>query len=366
MLPQRRGLWLFGNLLLLLLALLVAFALGEAAVRALYKERIPLFPRYHTDVRYGPFTIRRVRPNAVFWHTSIDGAWKFTTNSQGFRNRVDFPYAKPSGTIRVLCLGDSHTQGFEARQDHTYAAVIERSLAKAGHRVEVINAGVSGFSTAEALIFLEHEGVKYQPDFVVLGFFANDFEDNLKAGLYKLENNQLRVAKHVHAPGVKIQNAIYRMPGVKWLSENSYFYSLLFNGVWNYFKAKLAQSATENGAEYAVATQSHASDYQIALAAALLERMHAVVKQDRGKLIVVDIPQPRDATGGFAPSIAGIFLARLQAASDEVLSSDEYLADYRGVTDIHVPHGHRHISEFTHTMIGAAVANRIIASLKRP
>lgn len=366
MLPQRGRRWSFGNLLLSLLALAAAFALGEAAVRALYKERIPLFPRFHTDVRYGPFTIRRVQPNTEFWHTSIDGAWKFTTNSQGFRNRVDFPHAKPGGTLRVLCLGDSHTQGFEARQEHTYAAVIERYLTEAGHRVEVINAGVSGFSTAEALVLLEHEGVQYQPDFVVLGFFANDFEDNLKAGLYKLENNQLTVAKQAHVPGVKIQNALHRVPGVKWLSENSYFYSLLFNGVWNYFKAKLAQSATEDAAEYAVARQSQANDYQIALAAALLERMHAVVKQHGGQFIVVDIPQPGDATGSFTPSIAGDFLARLRAAGDEVLSSDEFLADYRGVTDIHVPHGHRHISEFTHTMIGAAVAKRIAASLKQP
>ena len=30
--------------------------------------------------------------------------------------------------------------------------------------------------------------------------------------------------------------SIYSIPSVKWLSENSYFYSLLFNNTWNYFK----------------------------------------------------------------------------------------------------------------------------------
>ena len=198
-------------------------------VRLLYKNETVLFPRYHTDYRYERYTIRGIRPNTEYWMTSVDGSWKFVTNNKGFRNTKDFSYAKPANTIRVLSLGDSHTQGYEVRQDFTFSAVLERFLNHHAKNAEVINAGVSGFSTAEELVFLENEGVKYSPDVVVLGFFANDFEDNLKAGLFGLDaQNRLIEQKYEHIPGVRIQNAIYRVPGVRWLSENSYFYSLLF------------------------------------------------------------------------------------------------------------------------------------------
>ena len=85
-------------------------------------------------------------------------------NNQGFRDRRDFPYEKDSNTLRVIALGDLHTEGFEVRQDYTYAAVTERYLKAHGLDAEVINAGVSGFGTAEEAVFLEQEALKYHPD----------------------------------------------------------------------------------------------------------------------------------------------------------------------------------------------------------
>ena len=126
---------------------------------------------------------------------------------QGLRDARDFPYAKPAGTLRVLALGDSHTQGYEVRQEATYAAVLERYLKGKGRKAEVLNAGVSGYSTAEAAAYLENEGHRYQPDVVVLGFYANDFEDNLKAGLFGLEGGKLVERKRSHIPGVRVQGS---------------------------------------------------------------------------------------------------------------------------------------------------------------
>jgi lysophospholipase L1-like esterase len=103
--------------------------------------------------------------------TTIDGSWKCVTNSRGFRNTREFDYGKPANTLRVLSVGDSHTQGYEVRQEFTFSAVLERFLSHRGKKAEVINTGVSGFSNAEELVFLENEGIKYNPDVVVLGFF---------------------------------------------------------------------------------------------------------------------------------------------------------------------------------------------------
>jgi hypothetical protein len=79
---------------------------------------------------------------------------------------------KPSGVFRVIALGDSTTEGFEVAQNDTYTAVLERYLKKYGVNAEVFNTGTSGFGTAEELLYLENEGIKYNPDAVVLGFFG--------------------------------------------------------------------------------------------------------------------------------------------------------------------------------------------------
>lgn len=345
------------NCLVALVALGIMCAIGEGVVRLMFKDRNVLFPRYHTDYHYGKYTIRGIRPNSQFWHTSVDGSWKFVTNSKGFRNTREFGYAKPAGTVRILSLGDSHTQGYEVRQDFTFSAVAERYLSHRNAKAEVINAGVSGYSTAEALAFLESEGYKYQPDVVVLGFYANDLEDNLKAGLFGLDAQaRLTELKYEHIPGVRIQNAIYSVAPVRWLSENSYFYSLLFNSVWEHFKAKLAKSA--QAAEYAVPT-SGPSEKEVALGAALIERMQRFCAGRGIRFIVVDIPQhagPQSVASSLPPELA----SRLKAAGIEYVSSDSLLADFDGGPEMHVPHGHQHISEFTHTLIGVEVGRRLL------
>lgn len=353
-------------LALVTISLVVTLLLGEAVVRLLFKDGAVMFPRYHTDYRYGPYTLRGIRPNAEFWHTSVDGSWKFVTNSRGFRNARDFPYEKRAGTLRVLSLGDSHTQGYEVRQDATFSAVLERYLAGRNARAEVPNAGVSGYSTAEALAFLENEGYRYQPDAVVLGFYANDFEDNLKAGLFALDQGALESRKYEHIPGVRIQNAIYAIPGVKWLGENSYLYSIVFNGVWAYFKSALrshalhATAAEPTDVEYAVANSAEQPEEAVALAAALIERMQRFCAERGIRLIVVDIPM-RAGPLRYESSLSQPLMQRLKETGVETVSSHTVLADFDGIAEFHTPHGHHHISEFTHLLIGAELGRRLLA-----
>ena len=370
--PKKR---ILANVALMVFVFVCAFALGEFVVRLLYKNETILFPRYHTDYQYGRYTIRGIRPNAEFWHTSVDGSWRFVTNSKGFRNTQEFTYVKPANTLRVLSLGDSHTQGYEVRQDLTFTAVLERFLKHHKINAEAINTGVSGFSTAEELVLLENEGVKYSPDVVVLGFFANDFEDNLKAGLFRLDSQKRLIEeKFEHLPGVRIQNVIYSIPGVKWLSENSYFYSLLFNNVWEYFKAQLTKFATQKGGvegkspaattagfEYAVPTKATRTENEIELAAGLIERMHRFC-EDRGiRFIVVDIPTVT-APYRYTSSLPAALIERLKKARIEYINSQSLLQKFDGAAEMHRLHGDHHITEFTHTLIGVEIGNRLVAS----
>lgn len=347
------------NLILLFSTIVVLCLALEFILRAVYKDEIVLYPRYHTDFVYGDFRLRGVRPNSEFLHTSIDGSWRFITNKQGFRNYKNVDYAKPEGVVRIICLGDSHTQGYEVRQDFTYSSIIKKYLERRGYNAETMNTGVSGFSTAEELIFLENEGIKYSPDFVVLGFYANDFEDNIKAGLFKLEQDGgLVIDKKEYIPGVRIQNIIHELPFVKYLSEHSYLYSMFFNSIWVYFKTRLARESHEKVTEYALPTQTEFSDYETALTSMLIKRMYDFCRTNNVKLIIVDIPQV-SKFGGIKSSFASTLLDTAANHSDAYVDSVSLLGDYQGVAEIHLPHGHRHISEFTHAIIGVAVAKKI-------
>jgi len=347
---------LFPNLLLVLATLAITGLAGEAVVRLAFKQQTVLFPRYHTDYHYGDYTLRGIRAGSEFWHTSVDGSWRFVTNNRGLRDTRNFAYDKPPGVLRVLSLGDSHTQGYEVRQEATFSAVLERYLEAHSVRAQVLNAGVSGFSTAEELAYLISEGYKYKPDVVVVGFYANDFDDNLKAGLFALDDKG-RVAEKSksHLPGVKIQNVIYAIPGVRWLSENSYLYSLAFNGVWAFFKARLTE---QSRFESAVGTAKDRSPQEIDLAVGLLERMSRFCAEHNMRLIVVDIPA-MPASYRTESSIPERMRQQLASAGIEMLDSQALLGELEGAAEFHVPHGHNHISELTHALIGVKLGEKI-------
>ena len=97
------------------------------------------------------------------------------TNSKGLRGKKDFPYLKNNERLRILILGDSFTFGDEVSDDETYSYYLQEMLP----HTEVINMGVHGYGHDQMLILFKEEGVKYQPDIVILGFLQLDMSRNL-------------------------------------------------------------------------------------------------------------------------------------------------------------------------------------------
>ena len=344
---------------ILLLSSLFSLLLLELLVRSTLSDKVVLFPRYHSKATYGPYTLRRTTPGIVFHHRSADGKWRFQVNGQGFRSTRDFPYEKAPGTLRVLVLGDSHTMGYEARQEYTFSSVLERYLKRRGMEAEVINAGVSGFGTAEQLAFLREEGFRYDPDVVVLAFFANDYEDNVKSSLFALnEDRELIPKKFKHAPGVEIQRAIYSIPGSKWLGEHSYTYSLLFNGTWVFFKKMLQRKSREEVLEYAVPTTGTHDHYLTDLASKLIEEMSHSCRDKGSSFIVVEIPRSNHPFG-FMASFDDRTREAAQRFSDSCILADDYLGPFHDLAEFHLPRGSNHISEFTHVQLGLHIGRTI-------
>lgn len=98
-----------------------------------------------------------------------------STNSKGFRGKKDFPYTKNKEKLRILILGDSFTFGDEVSDDETYSYYLQEMLP----HTEVINMGIHGYGHDQMLILLKEEGVKYEPDIVILGFLQLDMSRNL-------------------------------------------------------------------------------------------------------------------------------------------------------------------------------------------
>ncbi len=122
----------------------------------------------HGMYQADPDTGYRLRP---------DHRWgNVQTNAQGLRD-IERAVQKPSGVRRVLVLGDSFAFGSGMRLEDTFARQLQTRLADS---VDVVNAGVPGFSTVQQRAWLEKFGLAYEPDVVVVAFFVgNDLWENL-------------------------------------------------------------------------------------------------------------------------------------------------------------------------------------------
>ncbi|MBX7165598.1 MAG: hypothetical protein K1X74_04555 [Pirellulales bacterium] len=108
-------------------------------------------------------------PQARYFDTNVN-PYHIATNARGLRDR-DYAYEKPADALRVVVLGDSFVFGAGGvEQPELFTEVLESNWPG----VEVINMGVIGYSPDQEFLALKTEGIRYQPDVVVLCLFYND------------------------------------------------------------------------------------------------------------------------------------------------------------------------------------------------
>jgi acyl-CoA thioesterase-1 len=84
-----------------------------------------------------------------------------------------FANSATAGPVTVLALGDSLTAGYGLEQDESFPAQLEKGLLSAGYAVKVVNAGVSGDTSAGGLARIEW-ALADRPQIVVVELGAND------------------------------------------------------------------------------------------------------------------------------------------------------------------------------------------------
>jgi len=160
---------------LMTFSVFVALVILEVVIRVTGMGRLPAR-------RPDPLLGVRLVPNAAYVQNS-EGYSYGRINSLGLRDH-EIPYEKPKNTKRVLILGDSFMEAMQVDLDSSFSKQLQTLLGKAlpEQKIETINAGRSGMGTAEEYLWYTTEGIKYNPDLVLLAIYAgNDFRDNSKA-----------------------------------------------------------------------------------------------------------------------------------------------------------------------------------------
>lgn len=87
--------------------------------------------------------------------------------------RVGMTEPPASDSKKIVVLGDSIADGFGVSKEQAYPAVLEDLLRKRGIQVTVVNAGISGSTTASALSRLKWQ-LRDKPHLLILELGGND------------------------------------------------------------------------------------------------------------------------------------------------------------------------------------------------
>lgn len=205
-----------GKFVLLVVSLVMAFAAGELALRALLAlnlernsmdrlkqlramgKKLPVRSSHPMaqiiEPSDDPRLVYELQPNLdmMFGHRSL------RTNADGMRDDRNYEIPKPPGTIRIFGIGDSGMFGWGVHQGQEYMSVLRSNLQSRsdGIRYEVMHAAVPGYNTQLEVESLRAKGLKYQPDIVVVGWCDNDFA--LPFFLLQKENFNRRDVSYLH------------------------------------------------------------------------------------------------------------------------------------------------------------------------
>ncbi len=85
-----------------------------------------------------------------------------------------------SRKLRILCVGDSNTFGLFADDNASYPYILQKEINRVKPNVAVLNAGLGGTAVHDVLYYLKRKGLSLRPDYIILNYSTNDFDDMLR------------------------------------------------------------------------------------------------------------------------------------------------------------------------------------------
>ena len=183
--------------------LALTLALGTVFLGGLAEAYLRLrwvSPRAQSTPAFADHPAYGMAPGSLAQGRQVTGEYnaRFEHNALAMRGPAPTLAPKtPQSPPRLLLLGDSHTYGLGCEQGHSFADLL-RTEWGAGN---VANTGCNGYGTREQLAWLHHFGGAWQPDVVLLTFFWNDLEDNLKPDRPRFALKDGKVQRQDSLPG---------------------------------------------------------------------------------------------------------------------------------------------------------------------
>ena len=316
------------NISLVLLSTLVAILLAEIAVRIAGYRSMYAGTQFF---QYDPTIGWRLLPNLEGPFERPQFQSYVRINRHGLRDR-DHSYDKKPDTKRILVLGDSFVWGYGVNEEEVLTRRMEAGLPG----VEVINAGATAYGTAQELLWLEREGLKYHPDLVVLVLYKNDLYDNMTP-VYNGYHRPLMVLNEdgsLKLTGVPCSHGSLRDMLRKWLVRHSALMGIALRSNFR-FLLRLDQPlfGTEPRDMRSENKDSGAPDrkYPVQLTLALVEQMRQVALGQGARLLVVAVchhDDPcKDVVRGLAEKnfpILALDDFKGYSPADMVISGDEH------------------------------------------
>jgi len=346
------------NLFYITFGICYCLLFGELFVRLF--NPVPLMPRYVTAAPYG---VRMNVPNAQYWQTTPETKVQIRINAQGIRSAREYPYQKPDNKCRILLFGDSFLVGYEVTLKDSFAYLLERKLNANGYPCEVINFAVSGFGTAEMLVTLQNEGLKYQPDIVIFQWHSTDYKDNVRSSALFKNNadGQLVRTKATYLPAVRIRDWLSQFAIYRFLIENSQLYSAIRETAAKKIKSLLASFRKPRKSVSITSSKQpqRKNDFAKRLSIRLLQEAKRVSNKHNAYFCVLEIPYRRSRTKFKSK------LSAFEPALREQLQMFSPAQTFSKAADptikIYFERGHFHLTPFGNQLLTKYFLSKLIA-----
>ncbi|MGE5126892.1 MAG: SGNH/GDSL hydrolase family protein [Betaproteobacteria bacterium] len=291
------------------MAVPLALVLGSAAVVACTLVGLEALVRLHAPDHLF-LTRLHVFSQTYGWAprrgigVEVDGK-RVSFNASGYRGR-ELASPKAGDRTRVVVLGDSIAFGLGVSDDETFSNLLDVR----DNGIEAGNLAVQGYGPDQELLVLMHQGLRADPDVVVLAFcLANDFVDVvLPVSLYDGRSPKPRFG--LAGDRLVLDDSNLRRPALRrvqqWLSDHSHLFERLTAG-------PAAPSPAESDWHERYKAALRDEDYVLRLNLALVRRMRDLC-QERGSAFLVALFPDRPAYRDKSP---------LERSFCEALRSDD-------------------------------------------
>ena len=283
---------LITNTFLVVGSLAASLLLAEGLVRIFYPQKL-----FFSVSQWDPHVGFSNTPGLDGYSRTSEFVMHISINSRGLRDR-EIDYIKPRQVFRIGLFGDSFTFGEGVQNHESYPKILEellnrtRSRNGAAKTIEAINFGIGKTGTSHQLAFYQKEGMKYQLDLVIVGFFAgNDFSDNW-SGVFYLKGDSLVHQAGTYSRMRRFQRFLYASPGYKWAATHSHLVNL-FRKVATILDDRARMRAAASLNEPLAAASADTSSQTVYLTVRLIEEFRRQAQLNGSDFLLLKLPKRR-------------------------------------------------------------------------